>query len=107
MKKCFYPALLITLQFFSVFSHAKPMTKVPSFIVPNIYNYGDQLFVSVWNHFSGPVVCSGQIHFQSMEGREHRFFYEEVPPRLTSTYSILPENPETEILSFSHDVLCY
>ena len=93
--------------FFSGLSFANRISKSPSFIVPSIYNYGDHLFISVWNHFNGPIVCTGQIQYQSLEGREHKFFYEEAPPRLTSTFLVIPENPETEISYFSHDVICY
>ena len=107
MRRLFCLLLLPSILFLSKTSFAKRITKSPSFIVPFVYNYGDHLFISVWNHFNGPIVCTGQIQFQSNEGREHRYFYEEAPPRMTSTFLVIPENPETEISFFSHDVICY
>ncbi len=111
MKKFIFPSFLLCSLFFSLLFSGMIYGKNPyrsaSFIVPSLYNYGDHLFISVWNYLNGPIICTGQIQFSTLEGKEYRYIYEEAPPRMTSTYTIFSENPDGNILTYSHDIICY
>jgi hypothetical protein len=107
MKKISFTSFLICSLLFSGMIYGKNHLRNASFIVPSLYNYGDHLFISVWNYLNGPIICTGQIQFSTLEGKEYRYIYEEAPPRMISSYTIFSENPEGHILSFSHDIICY
>ncbi len=74
---------------------------------PQVYNYGRNVQVQVWNHTDNAVNCSGPIYMTMEDGTtDHEYYFDYVSPRFSSFRTIYPHDFNARISHVSHSIWC-
>lgn len=89
------------------------LSSVPAFagdkavVFPQVYNYGFNIQVQVWNNTDRAVNCSGFIYYNTQGGfRDSEYYFDYVSARFNSFRTIYPRTSGDRILSVSHSIFC-
>lgn len=100
MKKFFLALALVVSA--SAFAGEKTV------IFPQVYNYGFNVQVTVWNHTDRSVNCSGPLYLTYQSGaRETEYFWDNVMARFTSYRTVYPRRTNDRITMVSHSISCF
>ncbi len=76
-------------------------------VFPQVYNYGFNIQVQVWNNTDRAVNCSGFIYYNTQGGfRDSEYYFDYVSARFNSFRTIYPSTSGDRILSVSHSIFC-
>lgn len=99
MKK-FFSGLLLTLSF-------SALAETKAFIYPNVYNFGSNVQVQIWNTTDKSVTCSGFINMRTQQGHtDSEYYYEWISPRFSSYRTYYPRRSGDRIISVNHSIYC-
>ncbi len=76
-------------------------------VFPQVYNYGFNIQIQVWNHTDRAVNCSGFIYYNTQGGfRDSEYYFDYVGARFNSFRTIYPRTSGDRVLSVSHSIFC-
>lgn len=80
----------------------------PDATFPNVYNYGSQVQVQVWNHDNRQVNCNGTLWMRTQSGKSYSEYYSDwVFPRGSSYRTFYARDMNDRIASVSHNIACF
>lgn len=77
-------------------------------VFPQVYNYGTNVQVRIWNHTDRSVSCSGFVNLYYQSGaRDSEYFYDHVSARFTSYRNIYPRRLNDRVMNVNHSISCF
>lgn len=75
---------------------------------PNVYNYGTQVQVQVWNHGDRQVNCNGTLWMRTMSGKSYTEYYSDfVFARGSSFRTFYARDYKDRISNVTHNIFCF
>ena len=77
-------------------------------VFPNVYNYGSQVQVQVWNHDNRQVHCNGTLWMRTQSGKSYSEYYSDwVFARGSSFRTFYARDLNDRIQNVSHNISCF